>query len=180
MANKNFVVKNGMTVGNSTVNAVVNATSIFIGNSTVNSITTATSISVANSSTNVVANTAGVYLNYGLVSKPIIKEYAVTTNALGNITGATTVNLQLGNYVTATVTGAITWTFSNAPASPNAGGFVLKLINGGSQTQVWPASVKWPSGTAPTLSASGTDVLTFITDDAGTTWRGVASMTDSR
>jgi hypothetical protein len=36
----------------------------------------------------------------------------------------------------------------------------------------WPASVDWPSATAPTLTASGTDVLVFITCDGGTTWYG--------
>ena len=104
----------------------------------------------------------------------------MTTNALGTISGATTINMELGNYVTASVSGAVTWTFSNPPASPAAGGFVLELTNGGSATQIWPASVKWPVGTAPTLTAAGVDVLSFLTDDAGTTWRGVTSMLDSR
>lgn len=106
--------------------------------------------------------------------------YSLKTNALGNVSGAVTVNLSLGNFVTATTTGISTWTFSNAVLGPNAIGFVLELTNGGSAAQTWPASTKWPSGTAPTLTAAGVDVLTFITDDAGTTWRGVASMLDSK
>jgi hypothetical protein len=32
--------------------------------------------------------------------------------------------------------------------------------------------VKWPGGTAPTLTSSGVDMLTFTTYDGGTTWFG--------
>ena len=40
-------------------------------------------------------------------------------------------------------------------------------------TLTWPASVDWPSGTAPTAPASGeTDVYTFYTTDGGTTYYG--------
>ena len=106
--------------------------------------------------------------------------YSLKSNARGSISGSQTIDLTLGNYVTATATGIITWTFSNPTASPNASGFILELTNGGAFTQNWPASVKWPSGTAPTLTASGVDVLAFITDDGGTNWRGVASMLDSK
>jgi hypothetical protein len=71
-----------------------------------------------------------------------------------------------------TLAGAVTWTFSNPTASDELCGFTLKLVDGGSAAQTWPASVDWPSATAPTLTASGTDVLVFITCDGGTTWYG--------
>lgn len=90
-------------------------------------------------------------------------------NALGNVTGATTVDLSLGNVVTATTTGATVWTVAN-PSSTGASSFTLVLSNGGSQTQTWPSGTRWANGTAPTLNSSGTDVLTFFTTDAGTTW----------
>ena len=121
-----------------------------------------------------------VNLADGTLSRPRIIDYALTINALGSGSGARTINLELGNYVTATSTGTTTWTFSNPPANGIAGGFVLELTNGGAATQNWPAATAWPSGTAPTLTASGVDVLVFITDDGGTVWRGVASMLDSR
>ena len=70
------------------------------------------------------------------------------------------------------MTGAITYTFSNAASSSLASSFTLKVINNGSAI-TWPASVDWPAGTAPTLSASGeTDVFVFFTHDGGTTWYG--------
>ena len=99
-------------------------------------------------------------------------DYAEITNAIGNATGAKTIDLALGNSVTATTTGATTWTFSNPTASDELCSFSIKLVNGGSAAQTWPASVDWPSATAPTLTASGTDVLVFITCDGGTTWYG--------
>ena len=99
-------------------------------------------------------------------------DYSEVTNAIGNATGATTIDLTLGNSVTATTTGATTWTFSNPTASDELCSFSIKLVNGGSAAQTWPASVDWPSATAPTLTTSGTDVLVFITCDGGTIWYG--------
>ena len=106
------------------------------------------------------------------VSRVNLKDYAEITNAIGNATGAKTIDLTLGNSVTATTTGATTWTFSNPTASDELCSFSIKLVNGGAFAQTWPASVDWPAATAPTLTASGTDVLVFITCDGGTTWYG--------
>lgn len=118
--------------------------------------------------------------NLSLIT-PLIKDYTLVGNILGNVSGATTIDVSLGNYVTATCTADTTWTFSNPPASGTAVGFILVLTNGGAYIQTWPnPNVKWPGGSAPTLTASGTDVLVFLTSDGGTTWRGVASMLDSK
>lgn len=101
-------------------------------------------------------------------------------NAEGSITGAKTLNLANHSFFSGTSVGNTTWTFGTPPSSGLAFGFVLELTNGGAFTQTWPASVKWPNGTAPSLAASGVDVLAFITRDGGATWRGVLSMADSR
>lgn len=124
------------------------------------------------------ANVAAGNINLadGTLSRPNIIDYALTHNALGSVSGAVTIDLTLGNYVSATTTGTTTWTFSNPPANPQAGGFVLELDSQG-QTQNWP-SVAWPEGTAPTLV--GICVLVFITDNGGSKWRGALSMLDSR
>lgn len=92
---------------------------------------------------------------------------------------ASAVDCSQGNYFIKTATGALTWTVSNVPAS-KAYAFILELTNGGTGTQTWFSGIKWPGGTAPTLVASGVDVLGFITDDGGTTWRGVQLMKDSK
>ena len=123
-----------------------------------------------------IAILGSAYIN----SNRTITQYGTTHNALGSGSGSRTIDLALGNYVSATVAGTTTWTFSNPLSSPAAMGFVLELTNGGSAALTWPAAVKWPGGTAPSFTVSGVDVLTFITDDGGTTWRGVLSMTDSK
>lgn len=108
------------------------------------------------------------------LSRVNLKDYGEVTNAIGSIGGGTQdIDLTSGNSVTATVdTSTTTFTFSNPTASDEGCGFILKLTNGGSQTVNWPASVDWNAATAPTLTASGVDVLAFYTWDAGTTWYG--------
>jgi hypothetical protein len=106
------------------------------------------------------------------VQRPYLQDWAEVVNARGSVSGAQAIDIELGNVVTATITAATTFTFSNPPASGRAGSFVLILTNGGAYTITWPTSVKWPSGTAPTLTASGVDMLSFHTIDGGSTWRG--------
>ena len=111
-----------------------------------------------------------------------IAVYSEDVNAIGSTGGGTQdIDLTLGNVVTATVdTSANTFTFSNPPASGKAGSFTLILTNGGSQTVNFPASVDWAGGTAPTLTTSGVDVLTFTTVDGGTIYYGFAAGLDMK
>lgn len=85
---------------------------------------------------------------------------------------ASDINLSLGNYFSKTISGTTTFTVSNVPTTGTAIAIILDLTNGGSATVNWWSGVKWPSGTAPTLTASGRDVLGFFTYDGGTTWNG--------
>jgi hypothetical protein len=84
----------------------------------------------------------------------------------------------VANFFSATLDQASTFTFSNPPASGEFGTFVLELTNGAAFAITWPASVDWPGGTAPTLTASGKDQLVFTTRDAGTTWFGFVAGKD--
>jgi hypothetical protein len=88
---------------------------------------------------------------------------------------ASNIDLSLGNYFTKTISGATTFTISNAAASGSVSCFALILTNGGSAAVTWFSGVTWNEATAPTLSASGVDVLVFFTINAGTTWRGFLS-----
>jgi hypothetical protein len=88
---------------------------------------------------------------------------------------ASDINLSLGNYFTRTISGATTFTISNAASSGSVNCFALILTNGGSATVNWFSGVTWNEGTPPTLSASGVDVLVFFTINGGTTWRGFLS-----
>lgn len=98
----------------------------------------------------------------------------------GSISGAQSFDLSLAQYFTLTVGGALTPSFINVPAGTLAQGMIWRLNNGGAFVISWPASVKWASGTAPTLTAAGVDLLGFLTDDNGTTWRGVVIAKDVR
>ena len=105
-----------------------------------------------------------------ILQRPVMKDYAETKVAMA----AHAVDLSLGNVQTYTLSGNQTLTFTNPPASGSAGSFTLIVTNGGSATLTWPTSVDWAAATAPTLTASGVDVLTFLTVDGGTIWYGFA------
>ena len=94
--------------------------------------------------------------------------------------GANDIDLSAGNLFTKTISGATTLTVSNWLASGNANSFILELTNGGSAVITWFAGVKWASGTAPTLTASGVDILGFYSHDGGTTVRGMVLSKDSK
>lgn len=111
------------------------------------------------------------------VVDPVLEDVAFTVNALGSVSGATAINMESGNMVTATIGGATTFSFTNPPAG---GGFILVLTNGGSAAITWPASVDWEGGTEPSWTASGVDLVTFLTVDSGTTWHGVLVSQDSQ
>lgn len=98
----------------------------------------------------------------------------------GSISGAQNFDLSLAQYFTLTVGGALTPSLINVPGGTTAMGMIWRVTNGGAFAITWPGSVKWVSGTAPTLTASGIDLLGFITDDAGATWRGLVLGKDIR
>ena len=103
----------------------------------------------------------------------IIEEFTAVTST----TNATTVNLQDGTNFSHTLTENTTFTFSNPASTGKVSAFTLKIVQDASAsgyTVTWPASVDWPSATAPTLTAtaSAVDYFVFITHDGGTTWYG--------
>lgn len=64
----------------------------------------------------------------------------------------------------------ITFDFINEPASGRAATVTLILDAASTATLTW-TNVQWPGGTEPTWS-TGTDIVSFVTTDAGTTWYG--------
>jgi len=123
---------------------------------------------------------AKITMGDNLIETPEFIDYAESVNAIGGTGGGTQdLDIALGNVQTATVdTSTNTFTFSNPSISGKSCSFTLILTNGGSQTVNWPASVDWAGSTAPTLTTSGVDVLTFMTVDAGTTWYGFSAGLD--
>ena len=134
---------------------------------------------------NATTSTAGIVkpdgtsikINSGTISwnalgiSPLSEKY----QALGNVSGSKAINLTNGLSISATITGATTFSFTNAP---NSGSVVviLQLTNGGSKTITWPSSIKWAGGTAPKLTASGVDIIVLTTNNGGSTWYGIANL----
>ena len=107
----------------------------------------------------------------------IVDSYNETYGAVTSSSNATTVDCEAGNAFSHTLTENTTFTFSNPPASGTAYSFSIEIIQDASAsgyTVNWPASVDWPSATAPTITAtaSAKDVFVFYTRDGGTTWYG--------
>ena len=105
-------------------------------------------------------------MNAGLTVDGPYKQTAEAVAALD-------IDLSTGNYFTKTINANSTFTFSNPPASGTAGSFTLELTHT-SGTVTWPASVKFPLDTPPTLTAGKTHLFVFVTDDGGTRYRGAA------
>ncbi len=90
--------------------------------------------------------------------------------------GTTTIDWKLGNKFFHTF-GSQNETFVfTAPTNPCNILLVLKQDSTGSRTVTWPATVKWPGGTAPTLTtgANTIDIISFYFD--GTDYYGVDSL----
>ena len=83
-------------------------------------------------------------------------------------------------YYATAATGATTWAITGLPASGTVGSWTIELTNGGLFTQTWFTGTKWNGGVAPTLTSSGTDILTFYTRDGGSTIRGFVAAIDSK
>ena len=99
----------------------------------------------------------------------------------GTTTYSTTFDCEDANVFETELDQNTTVVFSNPPASGTpvgtAYGMSLKVVqdSGASgYTVTWPASVKWPAATAPTLTAtaSAEDQFVFYTKDGGTNWYG--------
>ena len=96
--------------------------------------------------------------------------------SIGNSGTSKTIVWTNGNKQYITLTGNCTFTFTSPSGA--VGNFMLRLVQDGtgSRTVTWPASVKWPSGTAPTLTttAGGVDIVSCYYN--GTNYYCVASL----
>lgn len=97
---------------------------------------------------------------------------AEAASVLGSISGAVNIAMNVGNLISFTVGGALTPTFTNPPASGAVTAYILEVTNGGSAAITWPAAITWVSGSAPTLRASGLNLVGLITRNGGTTYYG--------
>lgn len=94
--------------------------------------------------------------------------------ALGSVSGPTTINLASGLAVSLTISGPTTLTFTGAP-SGGMSVVILTITNGGSAVITWPATIAWPGGIAPVMSTAGVDIVLLETDNGGANWFGVVA-----
>ena len=80
-----------------------------------------------------------------------------TLEAKGSVSGAVACDASSYDTFTMTIAGATTISFSNLATGRT---IALIITNAGSNI-TWPSSVKWPEGTEPTWSTSGTDRVVF-------------------
>jgi len=100
--------------------------------------------------------------------------YTESVVAIGNSSTSQTLSLTNGTVQTVTMTGNCTFTMPTATAGKS---FILILTQDGtgSRTATF-TSVKWPGGTAPTLTTTATtgiDIISFVAN--GTSWFGSAA-----
>jgi len=105
------------------------------------------------------------------LTNPTVTNYVESVVAIGNSGTSQTLSLTSGTVQTVTMTGNCTFTMPTATAGKS---FILIATQDGtgSRTATF-TSVKWPAGTAPTLTTTATtgrDILTFVAD--GTNWYG--------
>lgn len=100
------------------------------------------------------------------------------TRTTPSISGGTlTLDCSAGNVFAVSLNANITTlSFTNVPAAGTAYGLTLALTaDGTARTVTWGSAVKWPGGTAPTLTSTNgkVDVFVLSTWDGGTTWYAV-------
>jgi len=149
--------------------------------------TTILASSNAGSAVNFTAGTKNVFITYP-AGRSVIKDAnsvivsptvsAVTVNdgyteetVTANTSTAYTVSLANGTFQILTLTGNCTFTFPTATAGQSFMMF-LKQDATGSRTVTWPVAVKWPSSTAPTITATASKGDKFVFTADGTNWLG--------
>ena len=88
-----------------------------------------------------------------------------------NTSTAYTIDLVNGSVQILTLTGNCTFTFPTATAGRSFI-LVLKQDGTGSRTATWPAAVKWPAGTAPTITSTASKSDKYIFTADGSNWIG--------
>lgn len=126
-------------------------------------------LNVPAASDTIVARDTTDTLTNKTLTNPTVTNY-VETRFTANSSTAITLNLANGTMQDITLTGTATITM---PAAVAGKSFLLLLRSGaGSYTVTW-TTVKWPGGTAPTVTATASklDIYSFFSD--GTNWYGV-------
>ena len=135
-----------------------------------------------NKSTNILTIAANTSLSNNYIIQPIFKSYSEHKQT-SSVSGSTTLDLSQTNVFELTLTGNISFVFSNPPPSTvYTFTLIAKQDATGSRTITWPASVKWPGAVVPpaTTAANAVDIWSGVTYDGGTTYAMSLSIKDVR
>jgi hypothetical protein len=142
-----------------------------------NNFTTA-STEITDLQANKASTDANTSFNDKVVSRATLKDTAETVYAHGTVSSGTlTLNHENGNFQTVTISGDVTFAFSNFPTSGTLGRIVLLTTVGSGVTALtMPSAVKKASnvtgadGSSVTVNPGvGRYMWEFMTTDAGTT-----------
>jgi len=109
------------------------------------------------------------------LTNPTVTNYVETLQAVGTVGASSTLALTNGTVLTATLTASTPCTFT-MPTATAGKSFILILTQASSgMTTATFTSVKFPGGTAPTITAtaSAVDIISFVAN--GTSWFGSAA-----
>lgn len=117
------------------------------------------------------------------ITRPTLKSYREFVSNTTASTSALTLDLSVSNIFDVTLANNVTLTLSNPPSAGLAYTAMLYCRQDatGGRTITWPASVKWPNSSAPTLStgANKIDIINLFTLDGGTTYIGALSLANT-
>ena len=133
---------------------------------------TPSSANLASALTDETGSGSAVFGTSPTLTNPTVTNYVETLQAVGTVGATSTLVLTTGTVLTATLTASTPCTFT-MPTATAGKSFILKLTQAASgMTTATFTSVKWPGGTAPTITAtaSAVDILSFVAD--GTNWYG--------
>jgi hypothetical protein len=109
------------------------------------------------------------------LNNPTVTNYVETLQAVGTVGASSTLALTNGTVLTATLTASTPCTFT-MPTATAGKSFILILTQASSgMTTATFTGVKWPGGTAPTITAtaSAVDIISFVAN--GSVWYGNAA-----
>lgn len=109
------------------------------------------------------------------LTNPTVTNYVETLQAVGTVGASSTLALTNGTVLTATLTASTPCTFT-MPTATAGKSFILILTQASSgMTTATFTGVKWPGGTAPTITAtaSAVDIISFVAN--GSVWYGNAA-----
>lgn len=115
-----------------------------------------------------------------IIDSPKLRDYSEEQATPSSAAGVLTLDYSTGPVFEVTLTEDVTDVdVTNVPVSGDAAAITIIFVQDGTGgwTVTFGAEFTWPGGTAPTITAAAAavDVITAITTDNGTTWRGFIS-----